>query len=274
MQRLESPDGSGRLGRLDTIGVPDEWLRKGGRRMTEQRVKESAGGTILFDATRVSQVDAPWFSPDYWRERGALRTQSGGRGGVAVIDTPAGEAVLRHYRRGGMVARLLGDRYLFTGRRRTRSDREFRLLAELERRGLPVSPPVASRFVRQGFRYSADLITLRIPAAATLAERLQDGAFNAALAGRVGELIARFHREGAWHADLNAHNILVNADGLYLIDFDRGRLRRPSRGWRHANLSRLKRSLVKLGARDAAGDTFDAELWPALIEHYERSLRA
>ncbi|MET0617187.1 MAG: 3-deoxy-D-manno-octulosonic acid kinase [Luteibacter sp.] len=241
--------------------------------MTEQRVEEGAGGTILCDPTRAPQVDAAWFSPGYWRERGALRAQSGGRGGVAVIDTPAGEAVLRHYRRGGMVARLLGDRYLFTGRRRTRSDREFRLLVELERRGLPVSPPVAARFVRHGLRYSADLITLRIADASTLAERLHDGAFNAALAGRVGELVARFHREGAWHADLNAHNILVNADGLYLIDFDRGRLRRPSRRWRQANLARLKRSLVKLGAREAAGDTFDEELWPVLLEHYERSLR-
>jgi 3-deoxy-D-manno-octulosonic acid kinase len=241
--------------------------------MTEQRVAEAAGGTILFDAARTPQVDSLWFSPAHWSERDALRSQAGGRGGVAVIETPAGEAVLRHYRRGGMVARIFGDRYLFTGRRHTRSVREFRLLAELERRGLPVSPPLASRYVRYWLRYSADLITLRIPDAATLAERLNDGAFNVTLAGKVGELIARFHREGAWHADLNAHNILVNPQGLYLIDFDRGRLRRPAAHWRRANLARLKRSLIKIGARDAGGDTFDAELWPALIDHYERSLK-
>jgi len=242
--------------------------------MTEQRLAEGANGSILFDATRAPQVDANWFSPEYWRGQGALRSQPGGRGGVAVIGTPAGDAVLRHYRRGGMVARLLGDRYLFLGRHRTRSDREFRLLAELQRRGLPVPLPVAARYVRHGLLYSADLITLRIPDAATLAERLADGAFNATLAGRVGELIARFHREGVWHADLNAHNILVSAAGIYLIDFDRGRLRPPSSRWRRANLNRLKRSLVKVGARDAGGDTFDAELWPALIDHYDRSLRA
>lgn len=241
--------------------------------MTEQRVDQGAGGTILFDAARAPQVDADWFSPHRWRERGALRSQSGGRGGVAIIETPAGEAVLRHYRRGGMVARLFGDRYLFTGGDRTRSAREFRLLAELSRRGLPVPAPIASRYVREGLRYSADLITAFIPDAATLAERLADGAMNAALAGRVGATIARFHRAGAWHADLNAHNILVQGGDTYLIDFDRGRLRRPSAGWRHANLARLKRSLVKLGAREAAGDTFDAEWWPALMEHYERTLR-
>ena len=47
-----------------------------------------------------------------------------------------------------MVARLFGDRYLFTGEQRTRSAREFRLLAELSRRGLPVPAPIASRYVR------------------------------------------------------------------------------------------------------------------------------
>jgi 3-deoxy-D-manno-octulosonic acid kinase len=241
--------------------------------MTDQRVTEAAGGTILFDAARAAQVDASWFSPEAWASQGALRAQPGGRGGVAIIDTPAGEAVLRHYRRGGMVAAWLGDSYLFTGHERTRSSREFRLLAELARRGLPVPPPVAARHVRGGLGYRADLITLRIPEARTLAERVADGAFNEALARQVGSLVARFHREGAWHADLNAHNILVNADGLYLIDFDRGRLRRPAVGWRRANLARLKRSLVKIGAREE-GDMFDEVLWPALVQAYDEGFRA
>ena len=56
------------------------------------------------DAELSPQVSPDWFVPDYWREQDALRMQSGGRGGVAVIDTPVGECVLRHYRRGGMVA--------------------------------------------------------------------------------------------------------------------------------------------------------------------------
>ena len=241
--------------------------------MTDQRVTEAAGGTILFDATRTAQVDAEWFSPDAWASQGALRAQPGGRGGVAIIDTPAGEAVLRHYRRGGMVAALLGDSYLFTGGDRTRSSREYRLLAELAGRGLPVPPPLAARFTRHGLAYRAALITLRIPDARTLAERVGDGAFNEALARRVGELVARFHREGAWHADLNAHNILVNHDGLFLIDFDRGRLRRPSARWRKANLARLKRTVVKGGAREG-GRMVDEVLWPALVAAYDEGFRA
>ena len=67
-----------------------------------------------------------------------------------------------------------------------------------------------------------------------------------------GRLIARFHREGLDHADLNAHNLLFDGNGRgWMIDFDRGRLRIPATGWREGNLRRLLRSLHKLrGERD------------------------
>src|SRR6185312_24099 len=64
-------------------------------------------------------------------------------------------------------------------------------------------------------------------------------------------VVGRFHRAGIWHADLNAHNVLVSPAGLHLIDFDRGRQRAPAAGWRLANLRRLRRSLLKLGAAAA-----------------------
>ena len=69
-----------------------------------------------------------------------------------------------------------------------------------------------------------------------------------------GRLIARFHRAGLDHADLNAHNILFDVTGQgWMIDFDRCRLRIPDTAWRERNLARLKRSLLKLrGAREPA----------------------
>ena len=75
----------------------------------QERIREDSAGAILFDAAVSPQVDTDWFLPEAWRERGALRQQAGGRGGVAIIDTPAGECVLRHYRRGGLVAAWMGD---------------------------------------------------------------------------------------------------------------------------------------------------------------------
>lgn len=238
----------------------------------QEQTSKNATGAILFDAGASSQVGPEWFLPDYWRQKDALRVQSGGRGGVAIIDTPVGECVLRHYRRGGLVARLMGDRYLWAGADRSRPFLEFRLLAEIDRLGLPGPAVIASRYQRHGFFYSADLITRRIADVRTLAECLAEGRLNAALAAGVGAVIAHFHRAGVWHADLNAHNVLVAAGKIYLIDFDRGELRTPAVAWQQANLQRLRRSLVKLDATAAGDAAFDRNLWQPLLGGYARTL--
>ena len=60
------------------------------------------------------------------------------------------------------------------------------------------------------------------------------------------------HRAGVDHADLNAHNILLDAaNGVSVIDFDRGRLRVPGVGARGI-CARLQRSLSKISAGVAA----------------------
>jgi len=240
----------------------------------QERIREDATGAILFDAAVSPQVEDAWFDPEAWRGQGALRQQSGGRGGVAIIDTPAGECVLRHYRRGGLVARLMGDRYWWKGADHTRSFMEFRLLGHIAALGLPSAPPVACRYRRHGLFYTADLMTRRIAHAQTLAECLSSGRLDGEMAELVGALVARFHRAGIWHADLNAHNILVTDDELYLIDFDRGRQRKPADSWQQANLLRLRRSLVKLGAAAQGEPVFEETLWKPLIYRYERTLRA
>jgi 3-deoxy-D-manno-octulosonic acid kinase len=239
-----------------------------------EQLRMDADGAILFDAAASPQVEPGWFVPDFWRERGALRLQTGGRGGVQLIATPAGECVLRHYRRGGMVAKLMGDRYLWRGADATRCFAEFRLLAEIVRLGLPGAAPVAARYQRHGLFYRADLITRRIADAQTLAECLAAGRLDAELARETGALVARFHRAGIWHADLNAHNVLVTSAALYLIDFDRGRRRATAEGWRLANLQRLHRSLLKLGAAAQGEAAFRATIWTPLLDAYEATFSA
>ena len=240
--------------------------------MMQERTHNDAEGAILFDAEVSPQVGHDWFAPDYWRERGALSTQVGGRGGVAIVATPVGECVLRHYRRGGLVAALMGDRYLWTGADRTRPFAEFRLLAEIARLELPGPAVVAARYCRHGLFYTADLITRRIADAQTLAECLAAGRLDGGLAEEVGALVARFHRDGVWHADLNAHNVLVTPGALYLIDFDRGRMRIPATAWQQANLQRLRRSLLKLGAAAGGEAAFEKNIWQPLLHRYGRTL--
>jgi 3-deoxy-D-manno-octulosonic acid kinase len=92
-------------------------------------------------------------------------------------------------------------------------------------------------------------------------EGVRSLADRALVAGRgapweeTGRLIARFHRAGLDHADLNAHNILFDGSGHgWLIDFDRGVIRIPATGWRERNLKRLLRSLVKLRGERSVED--------------------
>lgn len=240
--------------------------------MSEAQIQTTPDGAILFDAGAAAQAafDPDFFEPARWQAQKSAAAINGGRGGALFIDAPFGRCVLRHYRRGGMVAGLMGDRYLWTGAERTRGFAEFRLLAALRQRDLPVPAPVAARYRRQGAHYRADLITRRIDGARTLAELLVDRRADEQVSARVGSAIARFHAHGAYHADLNAHNVLLNDDAVWLIDFDRGELRMPARDWQLANLARLKRSLLKLGAARAGEAVFERMLWNPLMVAYER----
>ena len=84
------------------------------------------------------------FDPDHWERAGAITGQAAGRGSALLLDTPFGEVVLREYLRGGWPARVSRDRYFFTGYQRSRRLAEFRILAALAERGLPVPRPVAA----------------------------------------------------------------------------------------------------------------------------------
>jgi 3-deoxy-D-manno-octulosonic acid kinase len=220
-------------------------------------------GGILYDAARLRKPDAAMFDRDYWQSRGLLEELAGGRGAVSVLRTTEGDWVLRHYRRGGLAARVSTDRYLWTGANATRSFQEWRLLAELHDRGLPVPAPIAARYARQGATYQADIITARLPQAHTLAGIIETQPLDAATWRRIGRTIARFHAAGVHHADLNANNIMLVGEEIYLLDFDRGRIR--ARGaWEADVIARLRRSLDKLRARRADVHFADAD-WNELL---------
>ncbi len=49
----------------------------------------------------------------FWRERGEIDGEAQGRGTTHFIHTGKQNFVLRHYRRGGLVAKLMKDRYFW-----------------------------------------------------------------------------------------------------------------------------------------------------------------
>jgi 3-deoxy-D-manno-octulosonic acid kinase len=238
----------------------------------EVRVDAIDGGAMLYDTSYPGNVSADWLSPAWWAGRGQVQDVAGGRGAACFIEAEGHSLMLRHYRRGGLAAHVSIDRYLWLGEDATRSFAEFYLLYHLYHASLPVPRPVAARYLRNGLAYRADLLVERIPAARSLAALAYDGPVQRSRWEDVGSCLERFHHAGCWHADLNAHNVLIDADDkVWLVDFDRGRLRRPGL-WCDANLVRLLRSLQKI-TDPLPGLHFDDGDWRALTEAYFEARR-
>ncbi len=239
--------------------------------MIVERLAADARGCILYDASRVRKAVDRVFDPQWWAEHGSFEQVTGGRAPIALLRHEQECWVLRHYRRGGFIARISEDRYVWSGEAAARSFAEWRLLARLRALQLPVPVPIAARYERRGLFYTADLITEFVPHTHTLANALRAGV-RAEAWRRVGTVIAAFHANGVHHADLNANNVLLNesADsatvGVYVIDFDRGRIQ--ARGaWEAQVLARLRRSLTKVSHQ--LGRTFDEQPWAWFMEGYE-----
>ena len=211
---------------------------------------ERGAGLIVFDPARLRQAGPELLDPGHYV--GASPVDAGGRGAAWVVRGEAGDAVLRHYRRGGLMARLGRRDYAWLGEARVRSLAEYRLLSQLHREGLPVPAPLVAGYWRRGWSYGAAILVQRIEAARALSGWLGHDVDQAPW-DAVGEMIARFHLAGLDHADLNADNVLVDAQGQpWLIDFDRCVRRRAGGAWRERNLRRLARSLAKLSRGDNA----------------------
>jgi 3-deoxy-D-manno-octulosonic acid kinase len=240
--------------------------KDGGRRIA------TACGAMLADAACLGNLldsaGEALFDPQFWAARAGLAAVTGGRGTAWFLESGPDRWVLRHYRRGGFMARLTQDRYLWTGEARVRAFAEYRLLASLIERGLPVPTPIAARYQRTGLSYRCDLIMQRIVNAKPLSSLLAATALSDASWRAIGATIARLHQGRVDHADLNAHNILLDSQGaISVIDFDRGRLRDPG-AWTLQNLSRLRRSLAKV-SRQLPPDRFSPKAWNCLLAGYE-----
>ena len=227
------------------------------------------GGGMLYDTLRTSNFSQDFFEPEYWNKHHSIEGSARGRGTTWFIRVGESRFVLRHYRRGGLAAKISKDRYWWSSEADTRSFAEWYLTYHLHRAGLPVPAPIAARYRRHGAFYTADLITQRIDDSEPLASRLAQGPLPLTQWIAIGRCIRRFHDAGVCHADLNAHNILLTPDQVYLIDFDRGTLRK--RGWwADSTLVRLYRSLEKVTLL-AAPESFTDQDWHSLLAGYRES---
>ena len=237
--------------------------------LAQMRIARFDGSTAWFDPVFFPQFEPGYFEPAFWQQQGLITGQSSGRNTVWFIQQKGKQAVLRHYYRGGVVGKFNKDIFWPEPVLLSRAMAEFRLLCQMRRWGLPVPRPCAARYQQRSFGYSADILIERIAGATDLAQLLLLQALTPEQWQQVGVMIARFHRHGVFHSDLNCHNILLAADGqFWLIDFDKCDVRTAG-SWQQQNLERLLRSLEK-ERRLHGGFQWQSEQWPALLQGYQQ----
>ncbi|MBZ2190292.1 3-deoxy-D-manno-octulosonic acid kinase [Alcanivorax sp. JB21] len=241
-------------------------------RQTDHQTLAREGDHFRFDPACFSAFSPDCFDAAYWQARQAVTGTSIGRGTTWFIRDGDRHMVLRRYWRGGLFHRLLKDRYLIQPVHKSRAMREFALLVHMRQLGLPVPRPCAAALFRDSLLfYRAALIIERIPDARDLVALLQESPLPEARWRDIGGVIARLHQAGVYHADLNSHNILLDAQQApWVIDFDKCHLRKPGR-WQQANLARLLRSLRKEAGKHAQWHWQESD-FSALKSGYDAAL--
>ena len=242
--------------------------------MTET-VEKTATGAILYDKAIINQISEAHFQPRGWPHAEALTgpLRSAGRGNTMYVGNVPRQFVLRHYMRGGLLGKIVKDRFIFSGPDKTRSFLEWRMLDKLSSNNFNVPRPAAARYCQHGTFYTADIITVRIPEVVALSQYIAENNPGADFWQSVGAAIHEFHAAGAYHADMNAYNLQIDSTGtLWMLDFDKGSLR--SRGtWQQETLGRLHRSLRKIVNLDPSLN-FRAANWEQLLEGYFSASRS
>jgi 3-deoxy-D-manno-octulosonic acid kinase len=184
------------------------------------------------------------------------RALLGGRGGIGAFQLrPDLVAVLRPYRRGGLMSRLNHTRYFGF------SPRPFRELRASERlRTAGVSTPAvlaaAVRWDAPGC-YIGALATREVPGAINLWHYLQMAApaERGPACAAAAAVTRSMHRAGAVHPDLNLQNYLVRRAPAgfeaWVIDLDRVSFGRITAQHRRAAFARICRSIRKLDPESA-----------------------
>jgi len=198
-------------------------------------------------------------------EKSHIDPNRGGRHGLRVF-CPDGRGthrfLIRHYAHGGLLRRIMGDRFLLG----SRPFREMTLTEEVRRRGIPTLRVVAAIQYQDPWPfYRGDLITTEIPSSKDMVCFLlcrpptpsrEETALRHEVVRQAGRAVGVMHRQGVYHGDLNLKNLLVQTSPqgpqVYVIDFDRSRiLKRLSLRMRTKNLLRLNRSVEKWKAKGA-----------------------
>ncbi len=223
---------------------------------------------VWFDTRCFVTGSSDLFDPDWWRSQGATASTGAGRGKIHWVADEQRSYLLRHYYRGGLMAKISRDLFLARPADRTRAMREYSLLTQLRSRGLPVPHACAARMTRYGLWYRADILVERIPGASDVADILhRQHPLAPDQWQTLGRAVRQLHDHQVFHADLNCHNLMLDTAGrAWIVDFDKCEFREGA-SWKQANLDRLLRSLRKELQLDPAFRWHDGD-WQAFLAGY------
>jgi 3-deoxy-D-manno-octulosonic-acid transferase len=239
------------------------------RTIAMTKTRRFNGQSIWFDPVLIENVGSQHFSQHYWKEHGAIRGNATGRHTAWFIEDGGRQMLLRHYYRGGLIGKVIRDRFLRQPETRSRAMLEYALLLRLRELELPVPEPVAASMSKaDAFSYRADIIVRVIPNSSDVFQLLRKRALADGEWRALGAAIRRLHDANVYHSDLNCHNLLLDDRGqAWIVDFDKSGFRQPGI-WKEGNLNRLLRSLRK---EQGKYDTFywREDDWEQLLAGYQ-----
>lgn len=239
------------------------------------------------------------FDPSWLLTENLITNTASGRGLVYFFSILGENCVLRHYYRGGLVAKVSTDKFIFRDVTQTRPYQELSLLAKLHDAGLNVPKPVAAKLQHTRFYYTADIITGTIPRAQELHSHILRQALEPSVWHEIGATLRKMHDLQACHYDINVKNVLLQQPDVtlqqellsektpsvetsdqplvkscdeaqikvYLLDFDGCKIRSGD-AWKNANLTRFKRSLDKQRAKFSPY-YYDEDCWNSVVQGYQ-----
>jgi len=174
------------------------------------------------------------------------------RGPLRRLELRGRKLWVRAYRHGGLLGRLLGDRFL--GRRRGLE--EILLLDHLSRGRVPAPKPAFLEVRRSGPFVKMRLGTWEIAGRPMTKALAGDAAGRRQAMEAAGRSVRRLHDCGVLHGDLHLDNLLWDGEEAGLLDFDHARrVGEPSEDQRWRELLRLLRSARKRRSRIACTTT-------------------
>lgn len=201
----------------------------------------------LYDKQNNIEELQQYFDIDYIKRDCADIKQRGGRGQTLLFTSKnSRQLVLRHYFRGGLMGKLLKDRFFIFEKHAHRAFDEYKLLNFMYKNGLNVPRAIIAREILCGAFLRQDIVIEQIACSNDLARIICERHLTNSELENIGKCIRKMFSLNIDHTDLNLRNILLDNNGkVYLIDFDKCYKCNLSFARKRAILDRLLRSFNK-----------------------------